>query len=50
VILLWGLSGDGPFDRVRAALEASDAHLAVIDQRDIPETGLSMTCDPTVHA
>jgi len=50
VILLWGLSGDAPFDRVRATLERGGAAVALIDQRDVLSTGLEMTCDPSLSA
>ena len=38
MILLWGLSGDGPFDRVRAALSRRGACVEVLDQRAVLET------------
>jgi glutathione synthase/RimK-type ligase-like ATP-grasp enzyme len=50
MILLWGLTGDAPFDRVRAALEHRGADIGLVDQRDVLCTGLQMTCDPTLSA
>ena len=50
MILLWGLSGDGPFDRVRDALDQAGAASAVIDQRDVLTTSIDMTCDPELRA
>jgi hypothetical protein len=50
MILLWGLSGDGPFDRVRAALEGCGARFRLLDQRAVLRTGLEVTCDPDLHA
>lgn len=35
MIVLWGLSGDSPFEAVRAALETAGAEVAVFDQRRI---------------
>ena len=42
MILLWGLTGDGPFDSVRAALERRGAMVALIDQRKILETSVEL--------
>jgi glutathione synthase/RimK-type ligase-like ATP-grasp enzyme len=43
VIALWGLTGDGPFDAVRAALERRRESVVLIDQRCIIDTGVSLT-------
>jgi glutathione synthase/RimK-type ligase-like ATP-grasp enzyme len=50
MILLWGLTGDGPFDRVRAVLETRAAEIALIDQRDVFRTEFEMTVDPVLNA
>ncbi len=38
MIVLWGLTGDGPFDAVAAALRRRDAPCVLIDQRRVLET------------
>jgi glutathione synthase/RimK-type ligase-like ATP-grasp enzyme len=49
VILLWGLSGDEPFDSVRAALERRGASLTVLDQRLALETSIELTSGEEIH-
>ena len=50
MIFLWGLTGDGPFEAVRAALQRRGAHVALIDQRLVLETGVEMDMDDRLHA
>jgi glutathione synthase/RimK-type ligase-like ATP-grasp enzyme len=50
VILLWGLTGDGPFDAVCAALHRRGARVTLVDQRRILETGVELTLDAQFHA
>ena len=42
VILLWGLSGDGPFESVCAALQRRGARVAVVDQRMVLRTSAEL--------
>jgi glutathione synthase/RimK-type ligase-like ATP-grasp enzyme len=49
VILLWGLSGDEPFDSVRAALQRRGASVAVLNQRLALQTGIELTSGEEVH-
>jgi hypothetical protein len=50
LILLWGVPGDGPFDRVHDALRRAGAPIAFFDQRAIADTrlGLVVEADATV--
>jgi len=50
VILLWGLTGDGPFDSVRAALDRRAAPYLLVDQRDVLRTGFELECGWSVRA
>ena len=50
MIVLWGLTGDGPFDAVRAALERRHAEVALVDQRLLLETRVELAVDPDLHA
>jgi glutathione synthase/RimK-type ligase-like ATP-grasp enzyme len=50
MILLWGLTGDGPFDAVHAALKRRNAELALVDQRLLLETEVELNVDPELHA
>lgn len=43
MILLWGLSGDAPFDSVCAALQRRGARVAVVDQRLALQTSAEVT-------
>jgi glutathione synthase/RimK-type ligase-like ATP-grasp enzyme len=45
VILLWGLSGDGPFDRVHAALDRRGAPVTLVEQRMVLKTSAELTFD-----
>jgi hypothetical protein len=38
MILLWGLSGDGPLDEVEASLRGRGVPFALLDQRDVLDT------------
>ena len=49
MILLWGLSGDSPLAKVRAALGRREAAVAFIDQRAVLETEIELTVDGTVE-
>ena len=49
MILLWGLSGDGPFDSVRAALQRRGASVAVFDQRLALQTSIELTSGEEIH-
>jgi glutathione synthase/RimK-type ligase-like ATP-grasp enzyme len=49
VILLWGLTGDSAFDRMAATLEARDAEVVTIDQRDVSRMSVDLTCDAVVR-
>jgi glutathione synthase/RimK-type ligase-like ATP-grasp enzyme len=42
VILLWGLSGDGPFESICAALHRRGARVAVVDQRMVLRTSAEL--------
>jgi glutathione synthase/RimK-type ligase-like ATP-grasp enzyme len=42
VIVLWGLTGDGPFDAVHAALLRRGASVLLIDQRRVLETRVEL--------
>lgn len=48
MILLWGLTGDRPFDAVRAALAGRHADFAVVDQRAHHDTRISLRCEVEV--
>ena len=50
MILLWGLTGDGPFDAVRAALARRRAPVALVDQRRLLEMEIDLWVDPDLHA
>lgn len=50
MIVLWGLTGDGPFDAVRAALERRGAEVALIEQRRVLETEVELLVEPALHA
>jgi glutathione synthase/RimK-type ligase-like ATP-grasp enzyme len=43
VILLWGLTGDDPYDAVRAALTRRGAPFTMIDQRLVRQTDIELT-------
>lgn len=45
MILLWGLTGDGPFDQVTAALRRRHADVCLIDQRSVLDTGVELRSD-----
>ena len=49
MILLWGLPGDSPLAKVRAALGRRGAAVAFIDQRAVLETEIELTVDGTVE-
>jgi hypothetical protein len=49
MILLWGLPGDSPLAKVRAALGRRGAVVAFIDQRAVLETEIELTVDGTVE-
>ena len=49
MILLWGLPGDSPLAKVRAALGRREAAVAFIDQRAVLETEIELTVDGTVE-
>lgn len=49
MILLWGLPGDSPLAKVRAALARRGAAVAFIDQRAVLETEIELTVDGTVE-
>ena len=49
MILLWGLPGDSPLAKVRAALGRRRAAVAFIDQRAVLETEIELTVDGTVE-
>ena len=46
MILLWGLTGDGPFDAVRAALQRRGAAFALVDQRLVRRIRLELRLEP----
>jgi glutathione synthase/RimK-type ligase-like ATP-grasp enzyme len=50
MIVLWGLSGDGPFDAVHLALRRRGARVALIEQRDVLETEMELSVTPALHA
>jgi glutathione synthase/RimK-type ligase-like ATP-grasp enzyme len=50
VIILWGLTGDGPFDAVRGALQRCGGRVALIDQRQVLETRVEVTVDADLRA
>lgn len=50
MIVLWGLTGDGPFDAVRGALERRSAPTALIDQRLVLDTSVDLSVDPRLRA
>ena len=49
MILLWGLPGDPPLAKVRAALGRRGAAVAFIDQRAVLETEVELTVDGAVE-
>jgi len=49
MILLWGLPGDPPLAKVRAALGRRGATVAFIDQRAVLETEIELTVDGAVE-
>jgi RimK-like ATP-grasp domain len=49
MILLWGLPGDSPLAKVRAALGRRGAAVAFIDQRAVLETEIELTVGGTVQ-
>lgn len=50
MIVLWGLTGDGPFDRVHEALRRRRAKFAVVDQRDALRMSTVLRFDGALHA
>jgi glutathione synthase/RimK-type ligase-like ATP-grasp enzyme len=50
MIVLWGLSGDKPFELVREALARRGADVALIDQRLVLETLVELSVGPTLEA
>ncbi len=48
MILLWGLSGDDPFDLVRVALQRRNADVFVLDQRDVLGCEIELCAGSTV--
>jgi glutathione synthase/RimK-type ligase-like ATP-grasp enzyme len=49
VIVLWGLTGDGPFDAVHAALLQRRAPVLLIDQRRVLDTRVELDCGETIR-
>jgi glutathione synthase/RimK-type ligase-like ATP-grasp enzyme len=43
MILLWGMSGDDPFEAIRASLARRGERFVVLDQRDVLATSLELT-------
>jgi glutathione synthase/RimK-type ligase-like ATP-grasp enzyme len=43
LILLWGLTGDGPFDRVCAAVQRRGAEAVIVDQRETLRTSMELS-------
>jgi len=50
MIVLWGLTGDGPFDAVRQALARRGARVALIDQRELLATEVELSLTPELGA
>jgi hypothetical protein len=48
MILLWGLSGDGPLEEVRRSLQERGATFALLDQRDILATEIEINVGETL--
>ena len=48
MILLWGLSGDGPLDEVSRTLLQNGSRFTLLDQRDILGTGIDLEIGRTV--
>jgi glutathione synthase/RimK-type ligase-like ATP-grasp enzyme len=48
VILLWGLTGDSPFDAVRHALVRRNADFVLVDQRDVESVRVDLRVGPGV--
>lgn len=48
MIVLWGLTGDRPFEAVREALARKDAKVAIIDQRLLLETAVDLVLGRTI--
>lgn len=49
MILLWGLSGDRPFDAVHAALRRRNAAVALVDQRLVLKTSAELSLEPELR-
>ena len=49
MILLWGITADGPLASVRAALAAMATPVAFLDQQEILGTGIELTVDSTLR-
>ena len=48
MILLWGLTGDGPFEAVHAAVIRRGAEFTLLDQRSVRETTVNLVDDGKV--